>query len=49
MPWRYKQKMTSKTRHKSLADENKGFGSRGGSLGKAEYKTQDEKRNGRMQ
>lgn len=25
LPWRYKQKMTSKTRHKSLEDENEDF------------------------
>lgn len=31
--------MTSKTRHKSLEDENEDFGGRGRSLGKAQYKT----------
>lgn len=30
--------MTSKTRHKSLEDENEDFGGRRGSLGKAQYK-----------
>lgn len=38
VPERYKQKMTSKTKHKSLEDESEEFGGRGDSLGKVQYK-----------
>lgn len=42
MPWRYKQKETSKTTPKSLEDGNKDFR---GSLGKVEYKRTRRKAN----